>query len=34
MSVYTLEDSMKAVDLHFRYGGSPASARRELGYST
>ena len=34
MSVYTLEDRMKAVNLYFKYGGSPAAVRRELGYPT
>ena len=30
--MYLLEDRMKAVDLYFKYGGSPAAVRRELGY--
>jgi transposase-like protein len=34
MSVYSLEDRMKAVELYFKYGGSPAAVRRELGYPT
>jgi len=32
--VYTLEDRMKAVSLYFKYGGSLAAVRRELGYPT
>jgi transposase-like protein len=32
MSVYTLEDRMKAVNLFFKYGGNSAAVRRELGY--
>ncbi|HHW27501.1 MAG TPA: transposase [Firmicutes bacterium] len=32
MSVYSLEDRMKAVDLYFKYGGGSAAVRRELGY--
>ena len=32
--MYSLEDRMKAVDLYFKYGGSPAAVRRELGYPT
>jgi putative transposase len=34
MSVYTLEDRTRAVNLYFKYGGSPAAVRRELGYPT
>ena len=32
--MYTLEDRMKAVNLFFKYGSSPAAVRRELGYPT
>ena len=34
MSVYSLEERMKAVSLYFKYGCSPAAVRRELGYPT
>lgn len=34
MSVYSLEDRMKAVNLYVKYGYSPAAVRRELGYPT
>ncbi len=34
MSVYSLEDRMKAVELYLKCGSSPAAARRELGYPT
>lgn len=30
--MYSLEERMKAVDLYFKYGGSSAAVRRELGY--
>ena len=30
--MYSLEDRMKAVSLYFKYGGSSATVRRELGY--
>jgi len=32
MSVYSLEDRTKAVELYFKYGGASAAVRRELGY--
>ena len=32
--MYTLEDRMRAVNLYFKYGGSSAAVRRELGYPT
>jgi len=32
MSVYSLEDRTKAVELYFKYGGSVAAVARELGY--
>ena len=34
MSVYSLEDRMRAVELYFKYGGRSATVRRELGYPT
>ena len=32
MSVYTLEERMKAVELYLKWGRNSAAVRRELGY--
>jgi len=32
--MYSIEDRLRAVELHVRYGGRSAAVRRELGYPT